>query len=52
MGFMKKMLPYAAGGLIGGSLLDKKKKPPPSMLTQYGSGTASRQPLPPRGSLY
>ncbi len=53
MGFVKKALPYAAFGLAGG-LLDKNKKKPPSMITQYGSGSASSRPmpLPPRGSLY
>ena len=63
MGFIRRALP-AAGAIIGGpiglavgstasALLKKKAKPaPPSMLTQYGSGTAVRTPLPPRGSLY
>lgn len=53
MGFVKQAARIGTFGLAGLALTGKKKKPaPPSMLTQYGSGTAVRTPLPPRGSLY
>lgn len=53
MGFVKDAARIGTFGLSSLVLGKKKAKPtPPSMLTQYGSGTAVRTPVPPSGSLY